>query len=60
MEKICVLGPISGLYYLGYYAGSEKFLVINEFLNGSLALALADKMNADRLRSQNLGENHGR
>ena len=59
MEEICVLGPLGGLYYLGYHAG-EKFLAINEFLNGSLALALAEKMNADRLRSQNLGEDHGR
>lgn len=60
MHEITVIGPVNGLYHLGYHKPDElKFLSINEFVSQDLAWAMAWKMNRDNTRDQKTGASHG-
>lgn len=52
MDTVKVIGPIKGVYHLGFQSvDSLVFRSINEFVNRELAQAMANKMNYDMARS---------
>jgi hypothetical protein len=55
MHSYTVIGPIKGIYHVGFYWAGGKFFSVHEFTNEGLAHVTAQRMN------QNLafGMKHG-
>ena len=59
--QITVVGPVNGMYYLGYYMpDAPKFFVIQPFVSAALAQAASNLMNRARDLAQHDEASHGR